>query len=595
MKRRQEEECANPLFLQWLLEWKEEATKQKREPIKQCLGKAVKSLKEHKEVLYTGEDCRKLKYFGSGICAMITKRLDQYVEENGTPRKMKSPRTYIPKPGTGGEALLTTLYLQSKIPGYKGHMTKAELQQEAQPVCDTSFTKAPAGTFYTAWNSMTKLVKEELVVSWSKPSKFRLSAKGEKLAEAIQNSKKTNGNINNTSLTTPADVTILDSSDDDEAIQVRPKPHSLSKFALSNIDDNFQSIPSTSKAKTKSQERFVNNFDNDNFYHQIRNIPSTSTKQPEFQENFLSNFTENRLLSNEENIPPTVTSGENFQKFTFEPYTFDILLLVDTQETSGKAKQKVDETCKELRDLEVNFEVRHLKLGDFMWIARCRNTRKEVVLPHIVERKRIDDLAQSIKDNRYHEQKARMKNSGIQNRIYLIETYANNESTVLNKDTLFQATVSTMIRDNFIVQYTDSHKDSMSYLSILTKSLRNKYSGKQLICVEKKDLDFVDVTKKSERVMEFQKFNKDNAKLKHIKVKDMFKRQLTQIKGISQEKAAAIVEVFPTPKLFYTVMIDPNNNGQELLSSIQWGNSNRQLGPAASKIIYQLYTESDLK
>lgn len=55
----------------------------------------------------------------------------------------------------------------------------------------------------------------------------------------------------------------------------------------------------------------------------------------------------------------------------------------------------------------MNFEVRHLKLGDFMWIARCRNTRKEVVLPHIVERKRIDDLAQSIKDNRYHEQKVK--------------------------------------------------------------------------------------------------------------------------------------------------------------------------------------------
>ncbi|XP_043478696.1 crossover junction endonuclease MUS81 [Leptopilina heterotoma] len=623
MKRRKEEECANPLFLQWLLEWKEEAAKQKKEPLKQCLGKAAKSLKEHKEVLYTGEDCRKLKYFGSGVCAMITKRLDQHMEGNGTPRKMKSPRTYVPKPGTGGEALLTTLYLQSKLPGYKGYMTKAELQQEAQPICDTSLSKAQAGTFYTAWNSMTKLVKEELVVSWSKPSRFRISAKGEKLVEAMQNSKKNNGNVNNTSFTTRADVTLLDSSDEDEAVQVRPKPHSLSNFALANIDDNFRSIPSTSKAQTERQERLYNfdndnyydqiknipststkqsksqerlyNFDNDNYYDQIKNIPSTSTKQPEFQQRFPSNFTEENFLSNVENIPPTLKSRENFQKFVFEPYTFDILLLVDVQETSGKAKQKVDETCKELRALEVNFEVRHLKLGDFLWIARCRNTKQEVVLPHIVERKRIDDLAQSIKDERYREQKWRMKNSGIKNRIYLIETYANNEHTVLDKKALFQASVSTMIRDGFIVQYTDSHQDSMSYLSILTKSLRNKYSGKQLICVEKEDLDFIDVTKKSERVMEFQKFNKDNAKSKHIKVKDMFKRQLAQIKGVSQEKATAIVEVFPTPKLLYTAMIDSDINGQELLSPLQYGNTNRQLGPVASKIIYQLYTKRVLE
>jgi crossover junction endonuclease MUS81 len=43
------------------------------------------------------------------------------------------------------------------------------------------------------------------------------------------------------------------------------------------------------------------------------------------------------------------------------------------------------------------------------------------VLDFIVERKTADDLASSIVDGRYNEQKARLKNCGISNVIYLVE------------------------------------------------------------------------------------------------------------------------------------------------------------------------------
>lgn len=59
----------------------------------------------------------------------------------------------------------------------------------------------------------------------------------------------------------------------------------------------------------------------------------------------------------------------------------------------------------ELKQLGVLFEVRHLKIGDFTWIAKCKYNKKELVLPYIVERKRLDDLSASIKDGRFHEQK----------------------------------------------------------------------------------------------------------------------------------------------------------------------------------------------
>ena len=45
----------------------------------------------------------------------------------------------------------------------------------------------------------------------------------------------------------------------------------------------------------------------------------------------------------------------------------------------------------------------------------------EFVLDLIVERKTSNDLASSIRDGRYDEQKFRLRNSGINNVIYLIE------------------------------------------------------------------------------------------------------------------------------------------------------------------------------
>lgn len=63
----------------------------------------------------------------------------------------------------------------------------------------------------------------------------------------------------------------------------------------------------------------------------------------------------------------------------------------------------------------VPFDVRKLNVGDFLWVAREKATptpgqlslpqTREVVLEYVVERKRMDDLAGSITDGRFREQK----------------------------------------------------------------------------------------------------------------------------------------------------------------------------------------------
>jgi ERCC4-type nuclease len=66
-----------------------------------------------------------------------------------------------------------------------------------------------------------------------------------------------------------------------------------------------------------------------------------------------------------------------------------------------------DATVAELSALGTLFELRHLKVSDFVWVCRERETGRELVLPYIVERKRMDDLAKSIQDGRFHEQKVK--------------------------------------------------------------------------------------------------------------------------------------------------------------------------------------------
>lgn len=67
----------------------------------------------------------------------------------------------------------------------------------------------------------------------------------------------------------------------------------------------------------------------------------------------------------------------------------------------------MDKVTSELSSLNVTFEMRRLSVGDFAWICRDKSGR-ELMLPYILERKRLDDLSGSITDGRFHEQKVNM-------------------------------------------------------------------------------------------------------------------------------------------------------------------------------------------
>ncbi|XP_067634192.1 crossover junction endonuclease MUS81 [Eurosta solidaginis] len=273
------------------------------------------------------------------------------------------------------------------------------------------------------------------------------------------------------------------------------------------------------------------------------------------------------------------------------PESFRIILLVDIQETSGKNKRTLDQTRQYLESLEVLYEVRRLTIGDFLWIARDQEGN-ELVLPFIVERKRFDDLASSIRDGRFHEQKHRLRHCGLENVIYLIEDYGDNEHLGLPMENLQQAIVNTQIHSGFNIAHTQNNYRSMKYLQCMTKTLIRNFRKKVLLSTSKEDLRPYRHTADMIGLLKFRVLYEDSARGAQLTVREIFVQQLLQLHSLSLEKALAIVELYPTPRLLfdaYNACAGGEKEARLLLSNIPCGPLQRPLGDKLSQSIFDFY------
>jgi hypothetical protein len=94
---------------------------------------------------------------------------------------------------------------------------------------------------------------------------------------------------------------------------------------------------------------------------------------------------------------------------------WEVVLIVDQREV--RSRRDRDYLRARLLEAGVHCEVRQLDLGDMLWIARRREgahasaaeRAAEIMVGHIVERKKVSDLAASIIGRRYKDQKRRLK------------------------------------------------------------------------------------------------------------------------------------------------------------------------------------------
>ncbi|ALC48154.1 mus81 [Drosophila busckii] len=277
--------------------------------------------------------------------------------------------------------------------------------------------------------------------------------------------------------------------------------------------------------------------------------------------------------------------------------SYDILLLVDTQETSGKHKRVLDQTRGYLQTLQVPHEVRRLTVGDFLWIAR-NAAGDELVLPYVVERKRMDDLASSIRDGRFHEQKHRLRQCGLPQIIYLIEDYGDNEQLGLPLESLQQALANAQMHTPGLqVVRSENHYRSMCYLAGMTAALHQLYTqaGKTLHSVDKQQIESSSssscwsATKLG--LLKFRALYEDSARNAQLTVRELFVQQLLQLHSLSLDRALAIVKRYATPRLLLDAYAAcaTEAEAQLLLSKLCCGALERPLGEKLSQCIHRFY------
>ncbi len=222
-----------------------------------------------------------------------------------------------------------------------------------------------------------------------------------------------------------------------------------------------------------------------------------------------------------------------------------------------------------LNNHQINFTIQSLDLGDIVFTYH-----EKIVL--YIERKSINDLAASLNDGRYHEQKARLKGK---NALYLIEgSYEDLDlkyNKTFNLEKLKGCIINTMVRDNINVYLTKNMDESAIFITDIAKRLP-KYANllvkneNQFENIDTNDLIYSNSLKSKK---------KDN-----MNTTVCFINQLHQIPGVSVNMAQNIVDQY----LSMSNLISKYNETEDkegMLKDIKV--NNRKLGPVVSKRVYQ--------
>lgn len=164
-------------------------------------------------------------------------------------------------------------------------------------------------------------------------------------------------------------------------------------------------------------------------------------------------------------------------------------------------------------------EVKALDIADilFLW-----EDTKVLAL----ERKTVSDLAASISDKRYREQKQRLLDSDILIKGYLIEGPIKDVRKT-KKSTLLSAMINTMVRDKMFVFHTKNIEESVEYIKKIQEKIKEHHTT---ILDGREEISYSSLLKTKK---------KDNM-TKEV----CFNRMLSQIPGLSDKLATTICEKY---------------------------------------------------
>jgi crossover junction endonuclease MUS81 len=539
------------LLLEWVKEWWETARERNSKGVT-TYKHAYDSLKACPIAFEHPSSLQQLKGFGPKLCERLTEKLRDHCEENGLPmpphpskkrasksrpaanpagddsedeparpaKKARKPKPYVPAYRSGAYALV--LALANAGEGNTG-LPKADLIEEAQPHCDASFSAPSDPTkFYTAWNSMKTLLQKEFVYERGRPLKrYALTDEGWEVARRIQDTAVPNASTGN------------------------PNP-----IAATAGPSRPTALPAPSARPAFSEPFVVDDDDDDDIVPQ----PKRSTE-------FADVVTDSAVMPDEAALP-------SFTPIRLTPGSFTVELVLDNREI--RAKTDRDYMQEELAKRGVKPIVRALELGDALWVARCKEPGllarqgaegDEVVLDWIAERKRLDDLVGSLKDGRFHEQKFRLRRSGVKNVIYIVEEISMDSIHFQKYEEAVQSAMASMqVVNGYFLKNTQKMDDTIRYLASMTKMLKTVYEGKTLNVIPTRVLttkNYLPLLKhlcetqgSASHHISYPAFASLASKSNNMALRDLFLKMLMCSKGVTGEKAIEIQKVWKTPNEF---------------------------------------------
>eukprot|EP00741_Cyanophora_paradoxa_P011017 tig00020553_g10649.t1 len=217
---------------------------------------------------------------------------------------------------------------------------------------------------------------------------------------------------------------------------------------------------------------------------------------------------------------------------------FDVVLLLDHRERLEGDRQAISQM---LHEIDVKHEMRELRCGDVMWIAQSKAgvfpAKAEFVLDDLAERKTVQDLLTSIKDDRYPRQRHMLKMCRVPRILYIIEGDINSAEEV---DAAESAIETMRISDGFLVHETENVAATVRLYASLTKSIQDTLRHQKL-------REFMSSGPRlHEQRMMYREYQTFLEELDVTTVQRIFSRQLRQVHGCGSRRAEYLASLHPT-------------------------------------------------
>lgn len=261
---------------------------------------------------------------------------------------------------------------------------------------------------------------------------------------------------------------------------------------------------------------------------------------------------------------------------------YEIVCIVDVRECGGDAKTR-GSLLQELRRNGVPCITEALAVGDFLWVARSSHTT--VVLDCIVERKRHDDFVASLVSGRFADQRFRLAACGVERVFVLLEAHRSQRIfEEFGVERAGAAIASMQVSDAFCVLNAASMRESAALLLQMHAAVCARFAGVTLNCCVGDFAQFCHVKAQNPFLQvfpSFAAFQSQNTKSGNLTLRDVFVKQLLNMRSMTLAKAFAITSQFPTPAALHAAFEREAAAGRspaQIVSTLSVAPPNRTVG-----------------